>query len=52
MKTQNKDSQTGNKTKSTTSSQEEEIKTDRPISEKDEVKDAEKRTQKASKDNS
>ena len=34
---------------STGSSQKEEIKTDMPVSEKDEVKDAEKRTQKGLK---
>ena len=50
MKTQNKDSQTGNKTKSTASSSSDKIKTDMPLSEKDEVKDAEKRTRKSSKE--
>lgn len=52
MKAQKKEPQADNTTKNTSSSSPEEIKTDRPISEKDEVKDAEKRTQKASKDNS
>jgi hypothetical protein len=49
MKTQNKESQTDNKTKSSASSSDK-IKTDMPLSEKDEVKDAEKRTRKSSKE--
>jgi hypothetical protein len=49
MKTQNKESQSANKTKSTSSTK---IKTDMPLSEKDEVKDAEKRTRKSVKDHS
>jgi hypothetical protein len=44
MKTQNKESQSGNSTKSTSSS--DKIKTDMPISEKDEVKSAERRMRK------
>jgi hypothetical protein len=49
MKTETKESKPK---ESAGSSQEKEIKTDMPLSEKDEVKDAEKRTRKASKDNS
>ena len=46
MKTEKKPSKPS---KSADSSQKEEIKTDMPISEKDEVKDAEKRTRKGLK---
>jgi hypothetical protein len=46
MKTQNKESQAGNATKSTSSSSTEKLKTDMPISEKDEVKSAERRMRK------
>ena len=46
MKTQNKEPQTGNSTKNTSSSSSDKIKTDMPISEKDEVKSAERRMRK------
>jgi len=46
MKTQNKESQASNATKRTPSSSPEELKTDMPISEKDEVKSAERRMRK------
>ena len=49
MKTNVKESQEGKPAKHGTSNQKE-IKTDMPISEKDEVKTAEKRTRKALKD--
>lgn len=48
MKTTNKDTTTNKTGKSNTSSKKE-IKTDMPISEKDEVKNAENRTRKSSK---
>ena len=48
MKTNDKET-AANKAGKSNSSAKKEIKTDMPISEKDEVKDAEKRTQKASK---
>ena len=47
MKTEKKESKP---TGSADSSQKKEIKTDMPLSEKDEVKDAEKRTRKSSKE--
>lgn len=46
MKTQNKVPQSGNTTKRTPSTSPEELKTDMPISEKDEVKSAERRMRK------
>ncbi|GAB2983235.1 hypothetical protein GCM10027049_20330 [Mucilaginibacter puniceus] len=51
MKTKNKESQKGNATKKTSSTSSDKIKTDIPLSEKDEVKDAETRTQKGLKHN-
>ena len=48
MKTNDKETATNKAGKGSTSTKKE-IKTDMPISEKDEVKDAEKRTQKSSK---
>jgi hypothetical protein len=50
MKTQTKEQQTGNHGKHSSSSSHKEIKTDMPMSEKDEVKNAERRTRKALKD--
>ena len=46
MKTQNKESQASNGAKNTSSSSSEKLKTDMPISEKDEVKSAERRMRK------
>ncbi len=46
MKTQNKESQANNSTKHTSSSTSAKIKTEMPISEKDEVKSAERRMRK------
>lgn len=52
MKTPKKEPQAGDATKRTSSSSPEELKTDMPISEKDEVKSAERRMRKqALKDN-
>jgi len=52
MKTPNKESNTNNSSKKSSSSSSAKIKTDMPLSEKDEVKDAEKRTSKSVKDHS
>ncbi len=50
MKTPNKESKTNNTSKKSSSSSSAKIETDMPLSEKDEVKNAEKRTNKAMKD--
>lgn len=50
MKTPNKGPKTNNTSKKTSSSSSAKIETDMPLSEKDEVKNAEKRTNKAMKD--
>ncbi len=52
MKTPNKESKTNNTSKKSSSPSSDKIETDMPLSEKDEVKNAEKRTSKSVKDNS